>query len=86
MSIGRFIVKVWLECHGEQLRLSANEHEDLFWGVRGSRGNLGVVTAAEIELFGVAELYGGTLQFDGSHLREVKNVSSIRPVQKSGID
>lgn len=56
---------------GELRQVSADEHEDLFWGVRGSRGNLGVVTSAEIELFSIAELYGGGLYFDGADLREV---------------
>lgn len=56
---------------GELRHVSAQEHADLFWGVRGSRGNLGVVTSAEIELFEIADLYGGGLYFDGSDLHDV---------------
>lgn len=45
---------------------SPDEEPDLFWGVRGSRGNLGVVTSLEMDLVPVTRLYGGGLFFDGS--------------------
>lgn len=35
---------------GQQLRLSAGEHPDLFWAIRGGGGNFGVVTALELQL------------------------------------
>lgn len=38
---------------GDLLRASANEHDDLFWAVRGGSGNLGVVTAFEFTLHDV---------------------------------
>ncbi|GAB3004862.1 FAD-binding protein [Amycolatopsis acidiphila] len=36
---------------------------DLFWALRGGKGNFGVVTAMEIELFAEPSLYGGGLFF-----------------------
>ncbi|MFF1409662.1 FAD-binding oxidoreductase [Streptomyces sp. NPDC058289] len=36
---------------------------DLFWALRGGKGNFGVVVSMELDLFPVAELYGGGLYF-----------------------
>ncbi|MFF3438482.1 FAD-binding protein [Streptosporangium sp. NPDC002721] len=38
---------------------------ELFFALRGGRGNFGVVTAMEFSLFPVTELYAGALQFPG---------------------
>jgi FAD/FMN-containing dehydrogenase len=35
---------------GDILHASADEHPDLFWGLRGGSGNLGIVTALELRL------------------------------------
>lgn len=35
----------------------------LFWGVRGGKGNLGIVTAIEVDLVPVSRLYGGAIFF-----------------------
>ena len=45
---------------------SPTEEPELFWGVRGSRGNLGVVTSLEVDLVPVTRLYGGGLFFAAS--------------------
>ena len=51
---------------GRLLRVTPTEHADLFWGLRGGRGALGVVTAVELDLVRVPEVYGGALHFDGA--------------------
>ncbi|MFC8956490.1 FAD-binding oxidoreductase [Streptomyces sp. NPDC057101] len=56
---------------GRTTEASSASHPDLFWGLRGSRGNLGVVTAATIGLFPLDEFTGGGLFFDGEHVRAV---------------
>ncbi|HEY2222009.1 FAD-binding protein [Actinomycetospora sp.] len=49
-----------------RIRLADDAHEpELFWGLRGGKGNLGVVTALVVELFPITSLVGGGLFFDG---------------------
>jgi FAD/FMN-containing dehydrogenase len=52
---------------GRVRRVDATNEPELFWGVRGGKGNFGIVTAAELGLFPLARLYGGGLYFDGRH-------------------
>src|SRR4051812_34559288 len=49
---------------GEVRRVSADEHPDLFWALRGGGGNFGVVTSFEFQLHPVSEIYGGPLLFE----------------------
>src|SRR4051812_12942602 len=41
------------------------EDPELFWAIRGGKGNLGVVTALEIQLVPVRSVYGGGIFFAG---------------------
>lgn len=50
---------------GRQRTLSADSEPELFWAVRGGKGNFGVVTAMEIELVPVGSLYAGGVFFVG---------------------
>jgi FAD/FMN-containing dehydrogenase len=48
---------------GSIVTASADEHADLFWALRGGGGSFGVVTALELRLHPVAEVYAGTAYF-----------------------
>ncbi|WP_436535286.1 FAD-binding oxidoreductase [Actinoplanes sp. HUAS TT8] len=56
---------------GESRTVDAGHEPDLFAALRGGKGNFGVVTAMEIDLFPVATVYGGGLYFSGHDIREV---------------
>lgn len=51
---------------GNLLRATAEENADLFWGLRGGKATLGIVTSVEIDLLPYAEFYGGAVYFDGA--------------------
>ena len=46
---------------GQLLRVDRERHADLFWAVRGGGGSFGVVTALELRLFPIQEVYAGVL-------------------------
>ena len=56
---------------GELVRADASAHADLFWALRGGGGSFGIVTAIEVELHPLAELYAGGVMFEVEHAPEV---------------
>ncbi|WP_326836422.1 FAD-binding oxidoreductase [Amycolatopsis rhabdoformis] len=56
---------------GELLRVDADTEPELFWALRGGKGNFAVVTALEFDLFPVPRLYGGGLYFPGERMADV---------------
>jgi FAD/FMN-containing dehydrogenase len=48
---------------GRLVRADADHETDIFWAVRGGGGSIGVVTALEMTLYPVSELYAGALFF-----------------------
>ncbi len=56
---------------GELRRVTPQSEPDLFWAVLGGKGNFGVVTEIEFEVFPVTRFYGGGIYFPGEHLAEV---------------
>ena len=57
-----------------RLRRVDRDHDpDLFWALRGGGGNFGIVTAIELDLFAVPEVYAGILWFPVDRAGEVLN-------------
>ncbi|XVU22847.1 FAD-binding oxidoreductase [Actinoplanes sp. CA-054009] len=56
---------------GELRRVTAGSEPDLFWAVRGGKGNFGVVVAVEFTLFPIRTFYGGGIFFPGELSGEV---------------
>ncbi|MFE2546264.1 FAD-binding protein [Actinacidiphila glaucinigra] len=56
---------------GELHEVTPHSEPDLFWAVLGGKGNFGVVTEIEFEVFPVSRFYGGGIFFAGEHLAEV---------------
>jgi FAD binding domain len=48
---------------GRQLRVDRDHDPDLFWALRGGGGSFGVVTAIELQLFALSEVYAGVLWY-----------------------
>ncbi len=56
---------------GDLRHVDAESEPDLFWALRGGKGNFAVVTALELELFPVSRLYGGGIYFPGERTADV---------------
>ncbi len=56
---------------GRWRRVDPNHDPELFWAVRGGGGNFGVVTAIEVALFELTEVYAGILWFGIDQAEEV---------------
>jgi FAD binding domain/Berberine and berberine like len=56
---------------GRLRRVDADTDADLFWALRGGGGNFGIVTALEVELHSIPDIYAGVLFFPWERSSEV---------------
>jgi FAD/FMN-containing dehydrogenase len=56
---------------GRLIRTDREHHPDLFWAIRGGGGSFGIITALEIALYPVREVYAGALFWPPERAREI---------------
>ncbi|WP_374022323.1 FAD-binding oxidoreductase [Mycobacterium sp. HNNTM2301] len=56
---------------GEFRHVDPDSDPELFWALRGGKGNFGIVTAMEFSVFPVSRLYGGGIYFAGARMADV---------------
>jgi len=56
---------------GHLLTASADEHADLFWGLRGGGGNFGIATSFEYQLHHLGPILGGMLIYPLAKAKEI---------------
>jgi FAD/FMN-containing dehydrogenase len=61
---------------GELRTITAAQDSDLFWALRGGKGNFGVVVSTEVSLMPVEQIYGGGLWFGPEHTATVLHAYS----------
>jgi hypothetical protein len=52
---------------GVPRHVDAGSEPDLFWALRGGKGNVGIVTSMTLELLPLRRLYAGSIYVDGRH-------------------
>ena len=60
-----------VDAEGTVHDVDADSDPELFWALRGGKGNFGIVTELEIGLMPVARLYGGSVFYPGAAARDV---------------
>jgi hypothetical protein len=63
-------LEVVTPAHGA-LTVSAEQHPELFWALRGGKSGLGIVVAVTIDLLPITTLYGGGLYFAAEIVHDV---------------
>jgi FAD/FMN-containing dehydrogenase len=72
MTVDNLISAEVVTADGNIVRASADENPDLFWGIRGGGGNLGVVTSFEFQLHPVGpEVLAGLIVFPFDQAKSV---------------
>lgn len=61
---------------GTRRTVTAESDAELFWAIRGGKGNFGLVTELEFELFAVPEFFGGSLLFSAQDTADVLHAFS----------
>ncbi len=64
------------------MRASADEHADLYWGLRGGAGGLGVVTSFEFQLHPLRQVLAGLVVRPRE--RSARNLRRVPRLRRNG--
>lgn len=70
LTIDNLLAAEVVTASGDVVTASAEEHQDLFWALRGGSGNFGVVTSFTYQAHPVTTVYGGMVTHPVSRARE----------------
>jgi FAD/FMN-containing dehydrogenase len=59
---------------GNSLRISADENPEIFWAVKGSAGNFGIVTSLTFRLYPLKDVFGGAVFYPVENAKEALNL------------
>ena len=71
LTIDRLRAVELVTADSQLLRASADEHADLFWGLRGGGGNFGIATAFEVDLHPAGMVLGGAIYYDATDVKSL---------------
>jgi FAD/FMN-containing dehydrogenase len=71
LSANSVVAAEIVDAEGVERRIDHENDPDLFWAIRGGGGAFAIVTALELRLFPITEVYAGTLFFPIDGAREV---------------
>jgi FAD/FMN-containing dehydrogenase len=71
LSANSVVAAEIVDADGNERRIDHENDPDLFWAIRGGGGAFAIVTALELRLYPVTEIYAGTLFFPIDGAREV---------------
>lgn len=71
LTIDSLVAADIVTADGRALRVSADEHPDLFWAIRGGGGNFGVVTSFDFQAHPIREIVGGSVIYDPAEAEPV---------------
>ena len=71
LTIDSLVAAELVTADGRVLRVSADEHPDLFWAIRGGGGNFGVVTSFDFQAHPIREIVGGSVIYDPAEAEPV---------------
>ncbi|NJR62295.1 MAG: FAD-binding oxidoreductase [Cyanobacteria bacterium CRU_2_1] len=87
LSIDRLRSVELVTADGQLLRASADEHPELFWGLRGGGGNFGIATAFEVDLHPGGTILGGAIFYEAAEaehiLKEYARLAAAAPDELS---
>ncbi|MBD2059568.1 FAD-binding oxidoreductase [Oculatella sp. FACHB-28] len=87
LTIDRLQAVELVTADGQLLRASADEHPELFWGLRGGGGNFGIATAFEVNLHRGGTVLGGAVFYEVTEaeriLREYTRLAAAAPDELS---